>query len=59
MNNIFNAAFPSLLVLLFIILKVRGDVDWPWLAVFSPYLIFLGLVTLYIVGVYLCQKIRK
>lgn len=39
----FNPSFPSLLTLVFVVMKCMGYIDWSWWLVFSPILIMTGL----------------
>jgi hypothetical protein len=43
-NNSINCGFTSLLQLAFIILKLCGSIDWPWIWVLSPTWIMFSLV---------------
>lgn len=47
----FNPSFPSLLTLVFVVMKCMGYIDWSWWLVFSPMLAMLGLSLLIIIAV--------
>ena len=50
----FKMGFTELLTILFIALKITGQITWPWLLVLSPTLIGLAIVlTMIVVGVIL------
>jgi len=56
-NNINKAAytgiwFPGALALVFIALKLTGDIDWPWLWVLSPLWVAVIIVGLILLLVY-------
>jgi hypothetical protein len=39
----FNPSFPSLLTLVFVVMKCMGYIDWSWWLVFSPILIMIAI----------------
>lgn len=41
-----NPSFPSLLTLVFVVMKCMGYIDWSWWLVFSPILITIGLAVI-------------
>ncbi|MEF2787889.1 MAG: hypothetical protein ACLSVQ_00130 [Faecalibacterium sp.] len=44
MKNISSLGVADILTVAFIVLKLIGVIDWPWLWVLSPFLISLALI---------------
>jgi FtsH-binding integral membrane protein len=57
-NNIGGIGFFGLLTIVFIVLKLTGYIAWSWFWVLSPIIFstILGLIILFIIGIYLIIK---
>lgn len=49
-----GVSLPVVLTLIFVVLKLVGVIDWPWLWVLSPLWIAVGLVVTFFVFVSSC-----
>ena len=49
MKNISSLGVADILTVAFIVLKLIGVIDWPWLWVLSPFLISLALILVILV----------
>ena len=47
--------FPEVLLLIFLTLKATGLIDWPWIWVFSPVWISLGLLAVFVSGLFIVK----
>ena len=51
--------FSGALLMIFIVLKLCGVIDWSWLWVLSPLWISAGIAVLIIVGMFIYWKIEE
>jgi len=49
----------SILTLIFVVLKLTGNIDWPWIYVFSPVWIFLTAACISFLTVLIVGRIKK
>ncbi len=51
--------FSSALTLVFITLKLTNYINWPWIWVFSPLWIGIGLIILFFMVILIIGRIKK
>ena len=49
----------AILTLIFVVLKMTGNIDWPWIFVFSPIWIFLIVACISFLTVLIAGRIKK
>ena len=64
-NTLINIVFSGELILamiitiVFIVLRITGVISWPWIIIFSPILIILGIATFIITGIIIISLILR
>jgi hypothetical protein len=59
MKNKIGISLPTLLTLVFVVLKLTGNIDWNWWFVFSPSIFTIGLWVLITLSLDLLESIQK
>ncbi len=57
--TIFNSSIPTILFIVFLVLKLTGNIDWSWWWVTSPLWIPLVLLLVTILGVVVFYNVKK
>ena len=58
-TNLIDSSLPTLLFIVFLILKLTGNIDWSWWWVTSPLWLPLALLLVTIIGVIMFYHIKK
>ena len=59
MKGSYSLGLADILTVTFIVLKLVGAIDWPWLWVFTPFLIGVALLLLLLVIALLDEHMRQ
>lgn len=58
-NNSTGLSFTTILTIIFVVLKLTGNIDWSWWLVLSPMIISVLLIIVLILVLYVLRKIKK
>jgi hypothetical protein len=58
-TTFFNSSILTILFVVFLVLKLTGDIDWSWLWVTSPLWLPLILLLVTIIGVVVFYNVKK
>jgi hypothetical protein len=58
-TTVFNSGIPTILFIVFLVLKLTGEIDWSWWWVTSPLWLPLVLLLVTIIGAVVFYNVKK